>query len=127
MFLSTSKYPASLQFLLMTLGPTLVALGLLQRVRSRVTGWLAVYGKVPLFYYLMHIPLIHLVALAIAAVRTPAAIGWLFANHPMNPPEVPQGYRWSLPLLYLVTLGVVAALTVPCQWYARMRAERRWW
>src|SRR5262249_20642184 len=68
-FLATTKYPASLQFLLMTLGPTLLALGALEGVSTRLTRGFAVLGRVPFFYYLLHIPLIHLVALAIAAVR----------------------------------------------------------
>src|SRR2546421_577799 len=125
-FLATSKYPASLQFLLMTLGPTLVALGALDGARNRFTGWLAVYGRVPLFFYLLHIPLIHLVAVMIAAIRTPAAIDWLLGNHPVNPGDLPPGYAWSLPLVYVVTLIVVAALYVPCKWYSRVRAEARW-
>jgi uncharacterized membrane protein len=126
MFLATTKYPASLQFLLMTLGPTLMALGALEGARGRLAGWLAVFGRVPLFYYLLHIPLIHLVAIAIAMVRSPAALPWLFANHPLLPPEVPEGYRWSLPMLYGVTLGVALLLYLPCRWYARAKSERRW-
>jgi len=125
-FLATTKYPASLQFLLMTLGPTLLALAALDGVHSRLTRSLAVFGRVPMFYYLLHLPLIHLVALAIAAVRTPAALPWLFANHPMNPPEPPPGYMWPLALLYGVWLLVVCALYWPCRWYADAKARRRW-
>src|SRR5262245_29146539 len=125
-FLATTKYPASLQFLLMTLGPTLLALAALEGVHSRLTRSLAVFGRVPMFYYLLHIPTIHVIALAVAALRTPAALPWLFANHPMNPPEPPAGYTWPLPLLYAVTLLVVCALYLPCAWYARVRGERRW-
>jgi hypothetical protein len=79
---------------------------------------------VPFFYYVLHIPLIHLVAVLISLVRTPASTGWLFANHPLLPPEVPDGYRWSLALLYLVTALVVVALYFPCRWYARVKARR---
>jgi uncharacterized membrane protein len=125
-FLATSKYPASLQFLLMTLGPILIALGALEGRVGRIAGAFVPLGRVPMFYYLLHIPLIHLVALVIATARTPAALPWLFSNHPMNPPEVPAGYGWPLPLLYVVTVLVVAALVVPCRWYARRKAERRW-
>jgi uncharacterized membrane protein len=125
-FLATTKYPASLQFLLMTLGPTLIALGALESVSNRVTRVFAVFGRVPMFYYLLHIPLIHLLALVVATALTPAALPWLFANHPMHPPDVPPGYRWPLPLLYGVTVLVIAALYAPCRWYARARAERKW-
>lgn len=127
-FLNTAKYPASLLFLLMTLGPMFLALGLLGDVRSRVARWLEVFGRVPFFYYLLHIPLIHLVAVLISLVRTPESTGWLVGNHPMMSPDVPPGYRWSLALLYLVTALVVVALYFPCRWYARVKAERprRW-
>ena len=125
-FLATTKYPASLQFLLMTLGPTLIALGAWEGVSNSLTRVLAVFGRVPLFYYLLHIPLIHLLALVVATARTPAALPWLFTNHPMHAPEVPPGYTWPLPLVYTVTVLAIAALYAPCRWYARVRAERRW-
>lgn len=123
-FLNTSKYPASLQFLLMTLGPTIAALGLLEGATARMTGWLRVFGRVPFFYYLLHIPLIHVVALVISLVRSPDATGWLFGHHPMNPGPAPDGYMWSLPLLYLVTVVVVALLYYPCRWFADLKARR---
>jgi uncharacterized membrane protein len=125
-FLATTKYPASLQFLLMTLGPVLIALGALEGRVGAIARAFVPLGRVPMFYYLLHIPLIHLVALVIATARTPAALPWLFANHPMNPPEVPAGYAWPLPLLYVVTLLVVSALVVPCRWYVQVKASRRW-
>ena len=125
-FLATTKYPASLQFLLMTLGPTLIAIGALEDRPAGIARAFVPLGRVPMFYYLLHIPLIHLVALVVATARMPAALPWLFANHPMHPPEVPDGYTWPLPLLYAVTVLVVVALVVPCRWYARVKAERRW-
>ena len=121
-FLNTAKYPASLLFLLMTLGPMFIALALLHNVRGG--GWLDVLGRVPFFYYVLHIPLIHIVALLISLVRTPQHTGWLFANHPMLPPDVPPGYQWPLWLLYLVTVLVVVVLYFPCRWYARVKTER---
>ena len=126
MFLSTTKYPASLQFLLMTLGPTLLALAALDGARGPLARWLAVFGRVPMFYYLLHIPLIHLLAMGIAALRSPQAMGWLFANHPLLPPTAPDGYRWPLVLLYSTTLVAVVALYPLCRWYDRVKAERRW-
>jgi hypothetical protein len=122
-FLNTNKYPASFQFLLMTLGPIITLIPLVERARGAFARWLAVFGRAPLFYYLLHIPLIHLVAVLISLVRTPASTDWLFTNHPMIPPEVPEGYMWSLGLLYLVTLGVVIALYFPCRWFAGQKAR----
>jgi uncharacterized membrane protein len=127
-FLNTSKYPASLQFLLMTLGPMLIVLPFLDNARGRIARWLSVFGQVPFFYYVLHIPLIHLIAVLISVVRTPESTGWLFANHPMLPPDVPPGYIWSLPLLYFVTALVVFALYFPCRSFAaKKRASNRLW
>ena len=123
-FINTSKYPASLLFLLMTLGPAIALIPVLEGARGRVARWLEVFGRVPFFYYVLHIPLIHLVALAIATVRTPDAVPWLFANHPMMPPPVPDGYRYSLWLLYAVTAAVVVALYFACRWYMAIKARR---
>ena len=125
LFLNTQKYPASLLFLLMTLGPMIAALPLFERARGPVARWLLVFGRVPMFYYLLHIPLIHLVAVLVSLVRTPAATAWLFADHPMNPPPHPPGYMWSLGLLYLVFAGVAIALYFPCRWYADLKARRK--
>lgn len=128
LFLGTSKYPASLQFLLMTLGPALALLPLMERMRGAVARWLTVFGRVPFFYYILHIPLIHLVALGIASVRTPDAVGWLFDHHPMRPADPPDGYRWSLSLLYAVTALCVVALYFPCRWFAavKQRTDNFW-
>jgi hypothetical protein len=80
---------------------------------------------VPFFYYVLHIPLIHVVAVLVSLARTPAHTWWLFANHPMLPPPVPDGYRWSLGLLYLVTAAVVVTLYFPCRWFAALKSRRR--
>lgn len=124
-FINTAKYPASLLFLLMTLGPTIAALPWAERARGRVGHVLAVFGRVPFFYYLLHIPLIHAAAIVVSLIREGRVDPWLIGNHPMMPPPVPDGYRWSLPLLYLVFALVVAVLYVPCRWYAKVKASSR--
>jgi uncharacterized membrane protein len=125
-FLNTAKYPASLLFLLMTLGPLILLLPAFDRARGAFAGALETFGRVPLFYYVLHIPLIHLAAIAISLIRTGAVTPWLFGNHPMEPPEPPDGYRWSLTLLYLVTAICVGLLYFACRWYAdRRKASTR--
>ena len=121
-FLNPAKYPASLQFLLMTLGPTLIAIPLLENARGWLAARLEVFGRVPFFFYVLHIPLIHALALLVSMVRTPDSTGWLVANHPMMPPEVPPGYMWSLGLLYGVWAIVVVILYFACRWYAKKKA-----
>jgi uncharacterized membrane protein len=124
-FLTATKYPASLLFLLMTLGPTIAVMPLLETTKGRVAHWLTIFGRVPLFYYLLHIPLAHTLALGISLVRSPASTGWLFGNHPMRPGPSPEGYPWSLGLLYLVSAAVVVALYFPCRWFAQLKARRK--
>jgi uncharacterized membrane protein len=126
-FLNTTKYPASLSFLLMTLGPMFIMLALAERWHGRVARAVSTFGQVPMFYYLLHIPVIHLAACLVSLVREGQVNPWLFGNHPLAPPPVPPGYTWSLPLLYLVFVLCVAVLYGPCRWYARLRATRRYW
>ncbi|MEO8580071.1 MAG: heparan-alpha-glucosaminide N-acetyltransferase domain-containing protein, partial [Gemmatimonadales bacterium] len=101
-FINTTKYPASLDFLLMTLGPTILLLPLAERARGKIGEIVATFGRVPMFYYLMHIPTIHIAAVFIALAREGKINPWLFANHPMMAPPPPDGYTWPLWLLYLV-------------------------
>jgi uncharacterized membrane protein len=124
-FLNTTKYPASLSFLLMTLGPTIALIPLLDRARGRVAQWLTVFGRVPFFYYVLHIPLIHALALVVSMIRTGSVDPWLFTNHPMGNPETPVGYTWSLGLLYLVWAIAVVMLYFPCRWYADLKVRHR--
>ncbi len=127
-FLSTSKYPASLLFLLMTLGPTIALMPWLERVRGRVADWLALFGRVPFFYYLMHLLFIHLLAIAVSVIRLGAVSPWLFANHPVGNPPPPEGYTWSLGLLYAVWAVAVVLLYFACRWFAGIKARRtEWW
>ncbi len=124
-FLNTTKYPASLSFLLMTLGPMFVLLGLAERWRGRLADVLTTFGRVPMFYYLLHIPVIHAAAVIVSLAREGQVNAWLFGNHPMAPPPVPDGYAWSLGLLYLVFVACVAVLYFPCRWFAQQRAQTR--
>jgi len=121
-FINTSKYPASLEFLLMTLGPTILLLPLADKARGKVGEIVSVFGRVPMFYYLLHIPTIHLAAVIVSLAREGRVDPWLFANHPMMNPPPPDGYMWSLALLYAVFFVVVAVLYLPCRWYARRKA-----
>jgi hypothetical protein len=127
-FLWTNKYPASLQFLLMTLGPVIALLPWLDEVRGRAVDWFTTFGREPLFFYLLHSPFIHAVTVLISLVRSPEHTAWLFENHPLRVPPVPEGDLYSLPLLYAVWVVVVIALYFPTRWFARWPARRtsRW-
>jgi uncharacterized membrane protein len=124
-FLNTSKYPASFQFLLMTLGPTIALLPLLERARGALVGAVATFGRVPFFYYVLHIPLIHAFAMIVSYIRLGEVSAWLFENHPMGNGPPPDGYAWRLPLLYLVFTLTIVTLYFPCKWFAGLKARRK--
>jgi hypothetical protein len=127
-FLNTTKYPASLDFLLMTLGPIIALIPWLEGPRGAFARWISVFGRVPLFFYMLHIPLIHALALVVAKLRMGQVSPWLFANHPMGNPPAPDGYTWSLGLLYAVWAVAIVLLYFPCRWFANLKARRKdWW
>ena len=80
-FLNCAKYPPSLSFLLMTLGPALTILGLIEHVRLKASNPLLVFGRAPLFYYILHLPLIHLLAMCLTWLRYGRA-GFFFNGSP---------------------------------------------
>ena len=121
-YINTTKYPASLDFLLMTLGPTILLMPLFDRARGKIGEIVATFGRVPMFYYLLHIPTIHFAAVIVSIIREGKVDSWLFANHPMMNPPPPDNYMWPLSLLYAVFIIVVVVLYWPCRWYARRKA-----
>jgi uncharacterized membrane protein len=120
--LNQQKYPASQLFLLMTLGPVIALLPAAERARGRIADAVTTIGRVPMFYYLAHIPLIHLSALAVNAIRTGATHQEWYPTAPFT--RVPEASRWPLWLLYVVFAIDVALLYIACRWYARVKAER---
>jgi len=122
--LNQRKYPASVLFLLMTLGPAIAILPFAERARGRVAEALRTFGRVPMFYYLLHIPLIHALSLVVWIVRDGRAGQERFASAPFV--QMPGGERWSLPLLYLVFAIALPILYAACRWFAEIKARRQW-
>jgi uncharacterized membrane protein len=121
--LNPPKYPVSQPFLLMTLGPAIALLPLLENARGRIAGVLETFGRVPMFYYLLHIPAIHIAALVVNALRGAGYHPEWYATAPFA--QVPPAGRWSLLVLYLTWAIVVALLYVACRWFASVKATRR--
>ena len=122
-FLNLLKYPPSLLYLLMTLGPALIALRFFDNARGRLVDVISVYGRVPMFYYVVHILVIHLLASAFALAQGGAA-----AFLGLDVGSYPAWYGTSLPGVYLAWLIIVAILYIPCVWFANLKARRRdWW
>ena len=121
-FVNTEKYPPSLQFLLMTLGPAIIAISILERVRCEP---LVTFGRVPLFFYLLHTPLIHGAAAAAAwfryghfefLTRNPTPQGKIF---------LPPDYGYPLHIVYIVWICVILVLYPACKWFAALKQRRR--
>lgn len=128
-FFNADKYPPSLPFLLMTLGPVLLVLGLLKREPGRWARPLITFGRVPMFYYLLHIPLIHTLAIVYAYLKYGSA-SWLFTG-PINWPgsaPYPPDYGFGLVGIYAVWLLALVLLYPLCSWFAAYkRTHRSWW
>ena len=125
-FLNTTKYPPSLLFLLMTLGPTMILLWSVDPGSPRLLRPALIIGKVPLFYYVLHFSLIHALAVAVCMVRYGSA-HWMFespdiAHYPFTaPPE----WGYSLPVVCLVWILVVVAVFPLCRRFAELKQRRR--
>jgi uncharacterized membrane protein len=124
-FLNTNKYPPSLLYLLMTLGPALLFLGAVDAGTPRWLRPALFFGKVPMFYYLLHIPLLHLIALIVCYARYRQA-HWMFESNTIQqfPISRPPGWGNSLPIVYLVWAFVVVALYPLCRWFAALKQSR---
>ncbi len=123
-FLNCTKYPPSLDFLLMTLGPAIVLLSRLERPPR----FLLVFGRAPLIYFVVHLYLIHVLA-KIAAAWQLGQPSLLYSLAPsMASPGRPAEYGFDLWVVYLVWIGVVAALYPICRWFGDLKLRRRdWW
>ena len=124
-FLNTTKYPPSLLFLLMTLGPALLFLRAFDGGTPRAMRPLLVYGRVPMFYYVLHVPLTHLITVILCYARY-GHIYWMFQSPTLGefPVTPPPGWGFSLPVIYLVWVIVVVTLYPLCLWFSRLKQRR---
>jgi uncharacterized membrane protein len=125
-FFNTLKYPPSLDYLLMTLGPSMILLGLLHGAKAErgLNRILLVFGRVPLFYYILHIYLIHLIAIVVALLfHQPVWRGTVIADFAQRP----SGYGHGLPFVYAMWILAVAILYIPCRWFMEFRSRHRDW
>jgi uncharacterized membrane protein len=126
-FFNTLKYPPSLDYLLMTLGPALIVLACLDGVTAeRGPGRvLLVFGRVPLFYYVIHIFLIHTMAILLGLLFH-QPVSWLWhGGFIIQPP--PAGYGHGLPFVYLMWFIALLILYLPCKWYMKFKSQHRDW
>ena len=121
-FLNCQKYPPSLLFLLMTLGPAIAFLAVCDDVPTALARPLITLGRVPLFYYLLQWYVIHSLAIALAAARG-VPFDWLFGTN--GPPQPTPESQYSLATAYLLWVVVLAIMYPICRWYAGVKAKSR--
>ena len=125
-FLRVRKYPPSLAYLLMTLGPLLIALVWLEHARGRVFSFFVTYGRVPLLFYVAHIYLVHLIAVVVAYGEGGPASFLFTSDGPMA--RHPPWYGVDLGWVYVAWVLIVIALYPMCRAFAEVKARRRdWW
>ena len=131
-FLNTTKYPPSLLFLLMTLGPALMLLSQFDRLRFERSNPLIVFGRVPLFYFVLHFIAAHLAAVALALLTYgTGAMAFVWQPVPsMGGPAkaFPPDFGYPLWVAYAVWIAIVVGLYPLCRWFARVkeRSQSRW-
>ena len=131
-FLNTTKYPPSLQFLLMTLGPALLLLLYFDRRSFSRSNPLIVFGRVPLFYFVLHFIAAHVAAFALA-VLTYGSSAFTFMWQPVPSmggaaKAFPPDFGWDLWVAYAVWIAIVVALYPLCRWFASVKERGRdWW
>ena len=125
-FLNANKYPPSLIFVLMTLGPAMVLLAYLEKVRNRFSAIMNVYGRVPMFYYIIHFFIIHSLLVILFFVTGHGSKDIVSPNNPFL--FRPSDLGFGLPGVYMVWLFVVIVLYPLCKRYDRYKSTHtQWW
>ncbi len=124
-FINTTKYPPSLLYILMTLGPAILFLAFAEKTLQKLGSVIATYGKVPLFYFIVHFYIIHL-ASVLAAIISGYSINDILKGGPANPL---QGFGFPLWIVYLIWIAVVALMYPLCKQYAKYKFNHpeKWW
>jgi uncharacterized membrane protein len=127
-FLNTTKYPPSLLYTLMTLGPAMLFLAFTEKPLTWLTEKLVVLGRVPMFFYILHIYLIHALAVIAASVSgykwsDMILTGWVSMNDQL------KGYGYSLVFVYALWLIIIVGVYPLCRWYDNYKRAHRtkWW
>lgn len=127
-FLNVHKYPPSLLFISITIGPALIFLALFERTQNKITRIISVYGKVPFFYYILHFYILHTLCMILFLSR-----GHTFSEGMQETAGIPfrfliAGEGYPIGIVYLIWILMVIALFPLCKWFSDMkRKHRHWW
>jgi len=127
-FSNITKYPPSLQFLLITLGVTILFLAISEKWRGRTVDFFCVFGRVPFFYYVLHIYLIHFIALVVVEVT---GYGWqaMILTNFVTRVDTLKGYGLNLWMVYLIWIGIILLLYPLCKKFDNYKQahKEKWW
>ncbi|AYL98834.1 DUF1624 domain-containing protein [Mucilaginibacter celer] len=125
-FLNTSKYPCSLLYLFMTIGPALILLAYLENIQNKFTAVLNTYGSVPFFYYVPHFYIIRTLSVILFFASGYTSKDIVTPNMPFL--FRPLNFGYNLPVVYLIWLFIIASLYFPCRWFsAYKKTHKQWW
>jgi len=127
-FLNTTKYPPSLHFLLMTMGPALIFLSLLERYPNRLPAPVTVFGRVPFFFYVLHLYVIHALAVLLLVYEGRDPSEYILSSSALQSGSLID-FGLSFGTVYIVWVGVILLLYPLCRWYQRYRETHpsQWW
>lgn len=127
-FINTTKYPVSLLYTLITLGPVLIILALMEGINASILKPLNVFGRVPMFYYVLHFSLIHLISLLLFMNKTGKSLSEIDFHFSQSFGGITTEGGYSLGITYLLWFAVVIFLYPICAWYNRYKStHRHWW
>jgi uncharacterized membrane protein len=128
-FLNVNKYPPSLLYLLLTLGAAFLFLSFTEKLKGKVVNVVSVYGRVPMFYYLIHIYIIHLIAMISSAILPGQNWKIWMLDQPIWFTKDLKGYGFSLPIAYLIWILIVVVLYPLCKRYDAYKQahKEKWW
>jgi len=124
-FMNVNKYPPSLQFVCITIGPALLVLALVENIQNRFTAFVQVYGRVPLFYFVTHFFIIHLLTLVIFFLSGYGVKDIIPAKAPFF--FRPLDFGFNLWIVYVIWIGIVLIMYPLCKWYNRYKSTHDYW
>ena len=128
-FLEVSKYPPSLLYMCMTIGPAILFLAFFDKAKGAVVKVISVYGRVPFFYYILHFYLLHIIAMLVFFARGHSVAEGTKHVGEAIPNFVQPGEGFNLGIVYLIWIAIIVALYPVCKWYDKykMAHKEKWW
>lgn len=127
-FLNVFKYPPSLSYLLMTLGPAFLFLANAEHLKGKIVDFFSIFGRVPFFYYIVHLYLIHFIATILAQLT---GFGWqkMILSQRISDDPLLKGYGFRLWVVYLIWVGVIVLLYPVCKKFDiyKQNHKEKWW